>query len=173
MRIGVRRIMEPTNIIERLVAAPAGSELEKATQARAEILRLSQASHDAVVTPKEAGGISHAERAALAERMARHNLNAELAAHYHECLEKAGANNALGAIASLASEPNLDNRLTAIVRFTDLVTLQPRDAQPSDIESLKQAGISEPDIVRLTELLAFVNYQVRVIAGLKLAGKIQ
>ena len=39
--------MNPTSIIERIVAAPAGSDLEAAMQARGEILRLSQASHDA------------------------------------------------------------------------------------------------------------------------------
>lgn len=163
--------MDPTNIIERLVAAPPGSDLEEAMQARAEILRLSQASHDAVVTPADPGGFSHAERAALAERMARHNSDPELAAHYRERLESAGANGTLVEIASLASNPALDNRLAAVVQFTDLVTLCPRDARRSDIDGLKLAGISEPDIVRLTELLAFVNYQVRVIAGFKLGGK--
>lgn len=165
--------MERTNIIERLVAAPAGSDLEEAMQARHEILRLSQASHDAVVTPHEPGDFSHAERAALAERMARHNADPALAAHYRECLEKAGINDTLRAIASAEPEPALDTRLAAVVRFTDLVTLHPRDAQRSDIDGLKLAGISEPDIVRLTELLAFVNYQVRVIAGFKLAGNVK
>lgn len=163
--------MESTDIIERLVAAPPGSDLEEAMQARAEILRLSQASHDAVVTPKDPGGFSHALRAALAERMARHNEDAALAAHYRACLETAGATDSLRAVASIGSNPDPEARLAAVVRFTDLVTLRPRDAQRSDIEDLKQAGISEPDIVRLTELLAFVNYQVRVIAGFKLAGK--
>lgn len=165
--------MERINIIERLVAAPTGSDLEEAMQERHEILRLSQASHDAVVTPKEPGDFSHAERAALAERMARHNGDVALAAHYRDCLEKAGATDTLLAVASMASEPTLTARFAGVVGFTDLVTLHPRDAQRSDIEALKQIGISEPDIVRLTELLAFVNYQVRVIAGFKLAGNVK
>jgi uncharacterized protein YciW len=32
--------------------------------------------------------------------------------------------------------------------------------------------LSEPDIVRLAELIAFVNYQARVIAGLRLLGRL-
>lgn len=163
--------MESTNIIERLVAAPPGSDLEEAMQERAEILRLSQASHDAVVTPKDPGGFSHALRAALAERIARHNQDSALAAHYRERLEAAGATDGLRSVASIGPIPADDARLAAAVDFADLVTLRPRDAQRSDIDALKAAGISEPDIVRLTELLAFVNYQVRVIAGFKLAGK--
>lgn len=165
--------MDSPNIIERLVAAPAGSDLEEAMRARAEILRLSQASHDAVVTPKDPGGFSHSERAALAERMARHNRDTALAAHYRDCLETAGTDETLTALANLQIGSEVDGRLAAIVDFTDLVTLRPREAQRSDIEALKHAGISEPDIVRLTELVAFVNYQVRVIAGFKLAGEME
>ncbi|MNV44146.1 hypothetical protein D3C71_1358950 [compost metagenome] len=60
-----------------------------------------------------------------------------------------------------------------IIRFTDLVTRKPREATKQDIDALKAVGISEPDIVRLTEVLAFVNYQLRVVAGFKLAGDMQ
>ena len=163
--------MESVNVIERLVAAPPGSDLEEAMQARAEILRLSQASHDAVVSPKDPGGIDHPLRAALAERVARHNQDSALAAHYRDCLEAAGANDTLRSVADIGSSSDYDGQLAVITDFTDLVTLRPRDAQRSNIEDLKRAGISEPDIVRLTELIAFVNYQVRVIAGFKLGGK--
>lgn len=165
--------MDPTHIIERMVAAPAGSELEEAMLARSEILRFSQASHDAVITPAEPGGFSHMERAALAERMAKHNEDPALAAHYRTLLDRAGATDALIAVASNGPSPMVDSRFAAVVRFTDLVTLRPRDAQRSDIDSLKEAGVTEPDIVRLTELIAFVNYQVRVIAGFKLAGGVR
>ncbi|VVN98428.1 hypothetical protein PS706_03211 [Pseudomonas fluorescens] len=61
----------------------------------------------------------------------------------------------------------------AIIRFTDLVTQKPREATKQDIDTLKAAGISEPDIVRLTEVLAFVNYQLRVVAGFKIAGEMK
>ena len=47
----------------------------------------------------------------------------------------------------------------------------PKDATASDIAALKNAGIPEDDIVRLSELIAFVNYQVRVLAGLRLMAE--
>lgn len=161
--------MQPMNVIERIINADEGSELAQAMAQRAEIFRLSQASHDALVIPREPGGFSHGERAALAERIARFNNDDALAEHYRVCLENAGSNPGLLAIADPASISSQGERLDAVVRFADLVTRHPRDATRADIDSLKQVGLSEPDIVRLTELLAFVNYQLRVVAGLRIA----
>ncbi|WP_425351134.1 CMD domain-containing protein [Rhizobium anhuiense] len=165
--------MQPINIIERIVNAPTGSALAEAMQQRAEILRLSQASHDAVVVPKEPGDLSHGERAALAERITKLNGADELAEHYRACLENAGADETLLAIADPARDVDAGVRMNAIVRFTDLVTVRPREATRSDLEALKTVGMSDADIVRLTELLAFVNYQLRVVAGFKLAGSVR
>jgi uncharacterized protein YciW len=61
-----------------------------------------------------------------------------------------------------------DRRLNALLCHTDLVAARTEDADSGDIEALKQAGISEADIVRLSELIAFVSYQLRVVAGLRL-----
>ena len=55
-----------------------------------------------------------------------------------------------------------------MARHADLLTLAPRKATRQDIETLKAAGVSEADVVRLSELAAFVNYQLRVVVGLKL-----
>ena len=60
----------------------------------------------------------------------------------------------------------------AIAHHADLLTLAPREATRQDIEALTEAGLSEPDIVRLSELAAFVNYQLRVLAGLKLLKEV-
>ena len=130
-------------------------------------------SHDAVVQPKEPGGLSHGERAALAERITRLNRDEELAEHYHTCLTDAGAEGELLAIADPNRSVDAGERMNAIVRFTDLVTVRPREATKSDLEALKTAGMAEADIVRLTELVAFVNYQLRVVAGFKLAGSVK
>jgi uncharacterized protein YciW len=108
----------------------------------------------AVIAPDAPGGLSHAQRRALARRIAERNGDPALAAHY-----------APGA-APDADEP----RWAAILRHVDLVTQRPKDATQSDIAALRAAGIAEPDIVRLSQVIAFVNYQVRVIAGLRLIG---
>src|SRR4051794_28518871 len=69
-------------LIETLAAVPPEGRLGQALHKRAEILRLSEAAHDAVLLPREPGGLSHGLRAALAARMCRHVGNDALAAHY-------------------------------------------------------------------------------------------
>jgi CMD domain protein len=156
------------HVIEALAGVASGSALATALAARAEIMRLSQASHDAVLVPQAPGGISWAERAALAQRMAHLNANAALAAHYAGYLARAGESDRLAGVAHPGSAVASDTRLAAIVAHVDLLTVAPREATRSHIEALKLAGLEEADIVRLSELAAFVNYQVRVIAGLRL-----
>ena len=52
----------------------------------------------------------------------------------------------------------------------DLVTLGPKDAVAGDIQALRAAGLAEADIVRLSELIAFLAYELRLVAGLRLLG---
>ena len=100
--------------------------------------------------------------------MARQNSNAALAGHYDSLVASANE----PATASLADPKNSvsEPRLAEIVRHADRLTLAPRDATRAHVEALRGAGVNDADIVRLAELAAFVNYQVRVIAGLKLLG---
>ncbi|MFT4000394.1 MAG: hypothetical protein QM684_09150 [Rhizobium sp.] len=158
-------------IIETLVSAKPGSALADAMAKRAEILRLSQAAHDAVLLARDPGGLSHGLRAALAARMARHNGNEELAAHYDALVDRAAEPEM--APLSIPGTSVSDTRIAEMVRHADMLTLAPREATRANIESLRAAGVADADIVRLSELAAFVNYQVRVIAGMKLIGGIK
>lgn len=151
-------------LIEDMAGIRPGTPLAQALAARAEILRLSQASHDAVLIPKEPGGLGHGLRAALAARMARQNAQPALAAHYNALMH------ASGEMQAPEPAPAERTRVAAIVAHSDLLTLRPREATRQDIAALTAAGVSEPDIVRLAELAAFVNYQARVIAGLQALG---
>ena len=159
--------MSETNIIEGLAGVRLGSPLAHALLARTDIMNLSQASYDAIIRPHEPGGVSHAERAALAARMARQNDDAILAEHYMTQLRETRADPKLNEPMPPEEVENYGKRLNAMVRHMDLLTREPKKATRADITALKDAGIGEPDIVRLSELAAFVNYQVRVIAGLR------
>jgi uncharacterized protein YciW len=159
------------SLIETLASARPGSALANAMAKRAEIFRLSQAAHDAVLLPREPGGLSHGLRAALAARMARLNRAPALARHYDTLIARAGET----ATAPLA-DPNTnatDRRTAEIVGHADRLTLAPREATRAHVDALRQAGVADPDIVRLAELAAFVNYQVRVVAGLSLLGEVR
>jgi uncharacterized protein YciW len=160
--------MTDAAIIVHLAGVMPGSPLAAVLSRRADIMTGSQAAHDAVLIPRDPGGLSHGVRAALAARMAVHLCESGLAAHYRGLMEDADTTGDLMAVADPALSAPADARIAAMVRYIDIVTLAPRNASATDITRLKAAGISEPDIVRLSELAAFVNYQARVIAGLKL-----
>lgn len=155
-------------MIETLAAVTPGSALAGAMDKRAEILRLSQAAHDAVLLPRDPGGLSHGLRGALAARMARLNHNEALASHYDTLVARAGE----PATAPLAAPGKnaADGRTAEIVRHADRLTIAPREATRAHVDALREAGVCDADIVRLSELAAFVNYQVRVIAGIALLG---
>jgi CMD domain protein len=162
-------------IVTRLAGITPGSRLAQIIAKRADIMALTEATHQALLRPREPGGISYAERAALVCRIARLNDENDLAAYYHEQLI---ALTAAGSAAARMADPLFtgsdadDVRLSALLAHVDLVTRSPKDASPDHISALKQAGITDADIVRLSEIIAFMNYQIRVIAGLRLLGDI-
>lgn len=155
------------DIFETIVAKAAGisaeSSLADVLSGRSDILELTEKSHDAAIRPKQPGGLTHSERAALACRIAKLNNETVLASHYESLI-----GNGLAAVADTEFDGGADNRLKAILRHTDLVTVDPKEAVSGDITALRSAGINDADIVRLSELIAFVSYQIRVVAGLRL-----
>ena len=48
-----------------------------------------------------------------------------------------------------------------------MLVLHPRDATPVHLQALLDAGWTTADVVTLSQLVAFLSYQVRVAAGLR------
>jgi CMD domain protein len=68
------------------------------------------------------------------------------------------------------SEPNrgtLGARLSAALEHAHMLTFHPRDASPGALQALLDAGWSTTDIVTLSQLVAFLSFQIRVVAGLR------
>ena len=61
----------------------------------------------------------------------------------------------------------LGPRLSAALEHTHMLVLHPRDAAPPSLQALLDAGWSTTDIVTLSQLVSFLSFQVRVVAGLK------
>ena len=136
---------------------------------RSDLLELSEHAHNACLTPRDPGGITLEERAALASRMCVLNGESVLSEHYASMLP---SGHALLSISQGGGNIGDNDRLHALIRHVDLVTNQPKDAVSEDIENLKEVGVAGPDIVRLSELIAFVNYQIRVVQGIRLIGRL-
>ena len=136
---------------------------------RSDLLELSEHAHNACLTPRDPGGITLEERATLASRMCVLNGESVLSEHYASMLP---SGHALLSISQGGGNIGDNDRLHALIRHVDLVTNQPKDAVSEDIENLKEVGVAGPDIVRLSELIAFVNYQIRVVQGIRLIGRL-
>jgi CMD domain protein len=61
----------------------------------------------------------------------------------------------------------LGQRLSAALEHAHLLVFRPRDASAEALQALLDAGWSSTDIVTLSQLVAFLSYQIRVVTGLR------
>ncbi|MCX8280013.1 CMD domain protein [Phyllobacterium sp. 0TCS1.6C] len=157
------------DVIDEVLGLSQGSDLFQLREQRAELKHRTQTSYQAALKPSDPRNLSNAMRAALAARMARLWNSRELAEHYDQLLGQEAPDGVEGAIGDPKLRPEgLTARLEAIIRHVDLVTLRPKDATRADIERLYAAGLDDRDIVTLANLIALVNYQILVTAGLRM-----
>lgn len=163
-----------SHVLETAAGVPSSGPLAEALSMRGKLMELTQASYQAALLPEDAGNLPANLRAALACRMARISQQQGLMQHYADLLARYGeATDPYQLAMPGATPPANEPRLAAIIDYVDLVTERPKDASEETINTLRSAGIEEPDIVRLAGLVAFVNYQLRVAAVLSVMGKSQ
>lgn len=61
----------------------------------------------------------------------------------------------------------LGARLTKAFEHVHLLVFRPRDADPAALQALLDAGWSTNDIVTLSQLVAFLSFQIRAVGGLR------
>lgn len=61
----------------------------------------------------------------------------------------------------------LGSRLVAALHHAHLLVFRPRDASQGALQKLLDAGWSTTDIVTLSQLIAFLSFQIRIVAGLR------
>src|SRR5215467_1530228 len=57
--------------------------------------------------------------------------------------------------------------LTAALDHAHLLIFHPRDAAPASLQALLDAGWSTTDVVTLSQIVAFLSFQIRVVIGLR------
>ena len=149
----------PPDLLAAIIGAPAGSPVDRIRRDRPDIVRHSQGSHDVLLSPQDPGGVSPAERALIAWRVADLSGHQALAAHYRAMLDQRDT-----AMADEAPDARLATILAHVVRLTSA----PGTATKAHIDALLANGLTERDIVAVSQLIAFVAYQVRAAAGLAL-----
>ncbi|WGD29147.1 CMD domain protein [Ancylobacter sp. WKF20] len=157
------------DVIDTVLGLDGSSPTLALRQQRERLKQLTQTSYLAALRPADPRNFSYARRAALAARMAAAWKATELNAHYTAALAAEGGDAEDVRIADPAFRPDdAASPLAVLLRHVDLVTLSPKAATRANIEALKAAGLDDRDIVALAGLIAFVNYQVLLVAGLKM-----
>jgi len=78
----------------------------------------------------------------------------------------------LGYRVGAATRRTLGTRLAAAFEHVHLLVFHPRDAAPAALQALLDAGWFTTDIVTLSQIVAFLSFQIRVVTGLRiLAGR--
>jgi CMD domain protein len=135
---------------------------------RADVAKYVQASYEVLLEPQQALGLSLGERTLAALRVAILVESSELSEHYRLRLLELGATQAtIDAVKLFPSGQSLSKRDAAILRHTDLLTLEPAAAGQSDIAGLRAAGLTAREVVTLAQLVAFLSFQVRLLAVTK------
>ncbi|MBB3962964.1 hypothetical protein [Rhizobium metallidurans] len=155
-----------TDAMDKIAGLAPDDPIYAARRLRPEFVEGAELCRVAVLHPANGHGIDTGLRLSLAHRMAVLNADQSLIKDYGDQLSEIGASEELMALARGATD--LAEPLATIARHVDLVTLTPIDAAASDIARLQSAGLTNPQIVALSELIAFVNFQTRVASGLRL-----
>jgi len=152
-------ILANADIVDALIPLPAGSAVHAVRHQRDKVVAATQGSYDALFDPA-LPGLSLAERLRVAQHIAQLAGSTALQAHYSERLRE----HRLGG----QSQPSDgDARLKAMLAFTQTLTERPVDGDKAALLTLPAAGLDTPEVVALAQLVAFVAYQLRVLAGLQ------
>lgn len=162
---------QSADIMDQLAGIAPGSALDMLRRQRPEVARYSQGSYDALFESGDQGGLSRAERELVALRIAVLTGNHTLAEHHRARLRALEADDAIIAADCDPNTLGLAPRAAAILRHTDLVSAAPHAASQAAIRALQASGLTTSEIVTLAQLIAFVHYQVRVLAGLRLLAE--
>lgn len=183
-----------TDVIDSLVGIAPGSRLDAIRAQRSEARKHAQASYTSLFEPRELGGVSADERHAIAAFVAglhgEPKTDAFYAAKLPAALRTALAAEVAAArtkgpygrfpkgplsvedapgptwTVSDAGRAALGARLAAAFEHTHMLVFHPRDASAASLQSLLDAGWSTNDIVTVSQLVSFLSYQIRVVAGL-------
>lgn len=154
------------DLIDSLVPLAEGTPLHAVRHQRNKVVDATQGSYNALFDP-ELPGLTLAERLLVACRIAQLAGTVGLFEHYRERLVALGALGSAQQAALDGQEPAGDTRLAEILRFATTLAERPVEGDQAAILRLPAAGLDTPSAIALAQLIAFVAFQARVVAGLQ------
>ena len=156
-----------SDVMDTLAGLAPGSPVAELRRQRPDVVKHLQGSDDAMFSPQDDGGLTRAERAAAALRVATLLRDPVLSEHYRSRLAPLDSDGTLARTVEGGARIT-EGRWDAILAHVDLVTRGPGSAERKDVDNLLVAGLSSHAVVSLSQLIAYVNFQARVLAGLRM-----
>jgi CMD domain protein len=183
------------DVIDRLVGIEPGSRLDAVRAHRTHARDNAQLSYLSLFRPNPPGDVTLDERRAVAAFVAglhqqpdigafyAENLDADLKAHVDAEIAAGERHGPYGRYpagplsvedvpgaffqVSNAGKAALGPRLSAAFAHAHFLVFHPRDATPEALQALLDAGWSTTGIVTMSQLVAFLSFQIRVVVGLR------
>ncbi len=162
------------DVIDQLLGTDASAAIRDLRGQKPELASQMQAYYDAVFDPdaESAAALSPAERCLIALRTAAHtHSNAAMDWYAARARDTNVDTGDIDRAADLERLWPANPRLHAIMRHVDLIVARPAESRKEDIEALETAGVSPAGIVALSQTVAYVSYQVRLVATFRALGE--
>jgi CMD domain protein len=164
---------QTTDVIDRILGIGEAGPVAEIRRQKPLLAEQLQAYYQSIFDPTavSARALSVADRAVVAVRVASFTRSEAVAAWYAELAAENGVSaETIARARDIATPWTEDNALGAAIRHADLLTTRPSDSRQSDLQALKDAGLTPAGILSLSQTIAFVSYQLRLIAGLRAFG---
>ena len=155
------------DVVDQVAGLNDGSATHALRHAREKVATATQGSYDALFGPA-LPGLTLGERLLVALYACRLTPAPELAEHYRARLADTPVDaNALQAVEHGDVDTLADPRLHAILTFTRTLIERPIEGDRDALLRLPAGGLATADVVTLAQLIAFLSYQTRLVAGLR------
>ncbi|PLC49750.1 CMD domain protein [Pollutimonas subterranea] len=155
------------DLIDQVVGLTPDDTLYATRRAREKVATATQGSYELFFDPA-AAGLTMLERLLVAYYACVLSTSPHLESHYQGLLRQNDVDAAtLEAVGRNRLELIEPGRLTALLAFTAKLILKPIEGDQAAARALQTAGIATPDIITLAQLIAFLSYQIRLVAGLQ------
>ncbi|WP_336697721.1 CMD domain-containing protein [Curtobacterium sp. USHLN213] len=141
------------DVIDDVLEIGPGDDVWQVRRERPEVLAHLQGAYDSFFGPTSTtNGLSRSERIAAAVAICR-AAEANALADYYE---------------SLTADDHDPVVRERVVSWAALVARDPQSSTASDVAALRDAGLGDPEIITLAQLIGFVSFQLRVVIGLEM-----
>ncbi|MBA3378421.1 MAG: CMD domain protein [Chloroflexia bacterium] len=165
--------IQTTDVVNAILGIDDDSPIAHLRNQKPDLVREVQEYYQSLFEPvaSSVAALPVVDRYMVAVRVASHTGSTAVAEWYARLAADAGASpDAIGQAREVDERATGATPLGAALRHTDLLTTRPSDARKEDLQDLKKAGFSPAAIVSLSQTIAFVSYQLRLVAGLRAFG---